>query len=169
MSYNEMSINNTGVCNYDNETQQDIFEGESTCLFALTDIKDNAENKWHFRCKDLAGNANQQGYKFTLKGTSKLNITDKKPTGSLYTNSPTIEVKTSGGLENGKATCNFKLGNFAEAEFFSTRSNIHRQPLTNMSLGYYTFDLRCIDDAGNQAYDSLMFSIDLDSAGPGIK
>jgi hypothetical protein len=167
MPFNSMPINNTGICN--TEISEDgIIDAENACVFALDDIKNDQDNVWYFRCKDVAGNANQDSYKFTLKGTSLLTIDSKGPNGELYTNNPSLEVKTKGGMDNGKAVCNFKFGEFAETQFLNTGGNVHSQQLQNMALGFYKFGIRCIDDAGNMIEDFIEFNVAVDSSGPRI-
>ncbi len=163
--YDEME--NLMACNNEVEEQPTFFTYYE-CTGALN-ITDNQANNFYFRCIDNPGNKNQQSLKLTLKGTSKLLITKTEPNGTLYTNSPALKAWTSNGAENGKATCNYASNDLQPIEFFQTRSNAHVQPLANLSLGNYNYNVSCNDAAGNEASTSVNFEINVDSLGPRLK
>ena len=140
------------------------------CLTELTNLTLN-NNAIFFRCIDKAGNKNQESYKFNLIGTPKLQITSSQPTGTLYTNSPTLTITTAAGAETGKSQCAYSTQKdiFENSIlFFNTDSSIHTQELLNLPEGAYSFFITCRDIAGNEAESQLAFTIEKDTAAPRI-
>ncbi len=154
---------------------------------------DKEENKFYIRCKDQpwlvndsvkivnektnettykTRNVNTESFIFTLKSSlNKLNITSISPKGEISGGFEPItvdlEVKTSGGANNGEATCYYKFSeNETETLFFDTFSNIHKQTFNSMMSGNYKIWVRCEDDAGNIAEDTTEFELNLDTKPP---
>lgn len=138
------------------------------CATTLKGIKDNVENKFYFKCKDLAGNDMKESYPFTLIGTDPLAITEIGPTGKQYT--PILTVTTEGGaMKNGDAICGFSDKNDTNemVTFLSTGGSYHEQELS-LEAGDYTFYVECVDIAGNLARGSTKFTMYVDEEGPQI-
>ncbi|GEM_PF-855432 len=149
------------------------------CEANLTILGD--ENNYYFRCKDQPWleisnpdnkerNANSQSVIYNLKKSqSALTITEIKPSGKILAEGPTritLEVKTSGGAENGKAICSFGYGNSFSA-FLETGESLHKQPEFNVFIeGNYSIPIRCEDVAGNVAEGKAEFTLDFDNDGP---
>lgn len=150
--------------NIENPTFFSLYECETT----LTNINSAQENKYYLRCEDLAGNKNQQSYQLTLIGTTPLNIISAEPAGELFISSPTLRIVTQNGAENGKATCEFSNDNVNFIEFINTNSNIHTQPLINLTLGQYFYYVRCTDIAENEAFTTINFAVSIDEIPPTI-
>tara|TARA_Y100000310_G_scaffold1020_3_gene1465 strand:+ start:11357 stop:14401 length:3045 start_codon:yes stop_codon:yes gene_type:complete len=165
-SYETMPKENLFVCN--GKSNNALYPEKYRCTGILKDITPAAENMYHIRCKDLGGNVNEEGYKFTLKGTRNLVITTKAPEGELYITSPTLEITTTLGAEEGKATCSYQAKNAKPIPFFTTGTKFHTQPLKDLTLGNYAYDIVCTDIAGNEDKTTIAFSINVDTTPPKI-
>ncbi len=77
-----------------------------------------------------------------------------------------LEVKTSGGIDNGISTCYWGSGLITP--LFETYSNIHKQLLTGRMRGGYKIQIKCQDDAENTVLGDIEFTIDVDSEPPVI-
>ena len=148
------------------------------CNSTLTGLT-TGDNKFYFRCKDQPWlengiNASQRnensGYEYHLVVTrDPLTISGVNPNGTLkYGSEPVnieLEVQTSGGVENGKATCYYSwAGRYIQ--FLETFSSVHKQPGLNLFGGNFEIPVKCIDDSGNDAYSQINFNIDIDSRAP---
>jgi hypothetical protein len=150
-----------------------------TCTTTLTGIKDRQDNVFYFRCKDKPNakegdrNVNQQGYKYTVKGTQTLNIIDIAPNGTIKGSTDTVpvtlKVETANGYSNGNAICYYSTtGNENDyVQFYETDSNIHlqRQDLTQ---GNYEYFVKCIDLGGNRDDNKTEFRVEVDRQAPVI-
>lgn len=136
------------------------------CLGILTDIEDAVDNNYYIRCKDLAGNVNQQGHLFTLKGSRPLSITSTGPSGISTTGDVTLTVNTAEGAQNGNALCNYQpsiappLSTNPFIPFFNTGTATHTQPLQDLISGTYAYNILCADIAGNDANGTISFSVE---------
>jgi len=152
------------------------------CYTTLTGLKDNVDNNFYFLCKDqpLLGNTTgrntmSQNYKFTLKGTIPLAISSIEPNGTISGGSEPItvnlKVETINGYDNGKANCFYStVENSTGILFFSDvleYSSTHEQSL-NLASGNYNIFITCRDEAGNNAYGSTSFNIEVDNNPPVI-
>ena len=133
-------------------------------------------NIYYFRCEDKSEslNQNQQSYAFNLIKTEELTIESKSPEGTLYdTISPTLQLATAGGAENGKATCHYTHDNTIDTslwpEFFETDSNLHTQQLLSLAQGSHNYYTTCKDIAGNEASTTISFVIDKDLIPPELE
>ncbi len=152
------------------------------CYTTLTNITD--QPKFYIKCKDQpwlpddndSRNAMEESYVYELiSSESELVIKETIPkdseaiTSSTVVTSVDVKIKTSGGAENGEATCYFK---FAEDDsyirFLHTFTNIHEQTFSNLVQGQYDLYLKCEDAAGNIAENITSFELDVDSSGPRI-
>ena len=153
------------------------------CTTKLIGLLDRQDNIFYFRCKDqpyLKGtdkendrNANQEGYKFILKGTQPLTITDVKPNetirgaGTLAT--LYLQLETDNGYNNGDAWCSYSLTTDEKdyIQMFETNSNKHRQRL-DLPSGEYTYYFQCVDLGGNADYANTTFNVEIDTNPPAI-
>ena len=140
-------------------------------------------NKYYIKCKDLSGNINLEDLDYSLS-VSKSDLTissvnfsygvKKISAGGVFDVglepvSIDMQVKTSGGAQNGKAQCFWGI---AEAgtkwSFKKTFSNVHEQVLSPRFEGTYENYIYCIDDAENNASGIVDFTIGVDSSPPRI-
>jgi hypothetical protein len=161
------------------------------CSTKLTNLN-SGENKIYIRCKDKPWvvtqgdieeygerNVNQGDYPYTLyvsKNELKIDsITFNKISsgGTIRSGfepvSVDMEVKTSGGESNGKATCYWGvLQRGSRWLFYETSSNIHKQLLTDKVKGSYNIYVECEDDAGNKAKTEGQFTLEVDGSPPKV-
>jgi len=145
-----------------------------TCKTTLTSIEDRKNNEFFFRCVDLAGNAMQEGYQFTVIGTQPLDIIAFGPNGTIAGSTSVVKtnlhVETANGYNNGEAICFYSPTgeNSSYIEFFyntSEFSNTHDQVL-DLGSGTYDYYFRCIDLGGNSAENSTTFTLEMDRESP---
>ncbi len=172
IDYTQME--NAFACNTRSFGPRSVYYGLYDCTTILKDIKVNQANNYYFRCKDQPSkeaskrNTNIESYKFTLFGTIPLKITSVKPSGELFTKNPTLQITTSAGAEQGKAICGFSTAGIEQTiDFVTTGGTLHEQPL-NLASGSYTYNLFCIDKAGNQANSTTTFAVSVDTNGPAL-
>ena len=76
-----------------------------------------------------------------------------------------LEVKTSGGAENGISNCFYRwAGNWVL--FKESYSTIHRQPGLNLLDGSFDIPIKCEDKAENIAEGNAVFNVTRDSEPP---
>lgn len=163
------------------------------CSTLLTNL-DDGENKFYIKCKDKPWvtdenigeykerNVNQQDFVYTLYvSESELKIDSVNfetlghsvnsggaiSIGGVSYTSVDMKVKTSGGAENGKASCFWGISE-KSALFENTFSNIHNQILTPRFEGTYENYIECEDEAGNKANTTAQFTISIDFSPPEI-
>ena len=141
--------------------------GEWPCYAILNLTPEN--NLYYFKCKDTAGNKNENAYEYSLKSCqSGLNITEKSPSEEIKIGTGTgnveLYLKTSGCVEGGKATCKFNLG--GESNFANTDSTEHLQVFTTLPAGEYNIPVKCTDIAGNTASDVVRFNLTIIDTAP---
>ena len=164
------------------------------CSTTLYDLK-NEENNFYIRCKDQPWmlndttaefneatnkitykmrNANQESFVFDLFGSeSELNINSIEPSGEIFRGFEPVTInlnaRTSGGAENGEASCYYKFSEKGENILFSdTYSNLHNQEFNSMMSGDYEIFIECEDNAGNIAKNKTNFEIIVDSDAPKV-
>jgi hypothetical protein len=146
-----------------------------TCSGDLTGIKNNAENKFYFRCQDTEGNTNVQSYPLTLRGSQELNIVEIDPeegetvTGATSSVPVTLSVRTDDGSDEGLALCYFS-NTGVEGSYipmFETNSFEHYQEL-DLTNGNYNYYFRCVDAGGNSAEATVGFSVFVDTVEPKV-
>jgi hypothetical protein len=136
------------------------FENECTTLLNVTE----GTNGYYIACMDGAGNANTENYYFSLQSTVSLNLDYVSPNGeTIYLDSVTMQAQTSAGAENGKAVCSYN-----GIEFFETNSAVHKQVLENLVAGSYSYNINCVDAAGNINQSVISFNIEVDIDEPEI-
>ena len=150
-------------------------DGTYKCLATLQGINSTLE-KFYFRCKDQPfanesdRNANRQSYEYIVKRGSILRIVEVAPRGTIKTGTiPTtaeLYIKTSGGIENGKAKCSYMFNNMP-IEFFETNAAEHSQEI-NVGSGAQSYDIKCKDSADDTAEVNINFTIEVDITAPKI-
>ena len=142
--------------------------GSYECKTRLTNIKHNEDSNYWIKCRDqpkeldlTKRNTNKESYIFTIKSTEPLVIEEKGPEGEIFTNNPTLFVRTSGGANDGLAECGFteKIA-LPYIKFFKTGFALHEQNLKNdLEKGEYSYNIQCIDSVGNIAKDKIEFNV----------
>ncbi len=179
-----------GEANCNNGLTQSTLNGWQ-CSATLPVTGDNS--KYYFRCADQpwlgedigqsginleeGRNANSQsqpqnGYEIR-KTTTPLTISSIKPTGNTILSatepvSVTLEIVTSGGIDNGKAFCEYSFDGVNYVDFFTTGLSNHKQIFNSLFSGNYDIRLNCTDRAGNPASGNSQFTIQVDNQGPTI-
>ncbi|MFH1331811.1 MAG: hypothetical protein ABIH63_00820 [archaeon] len=160
------SMGNTASCDlsYHNTT----FITHYDC-YATPNVS-KGTNNYYFRCMDLKENKNQESTPYSLIVSNELVIVYSAPSGTLYdTNSPTLEVTTAGGSEDGVAACAFSTSGIEFERmigFFNTNAANHKQPLMSLAMGDHVYYVKCRDSAGNEASVAINFRIDVDVVAP---
>ena len=142
--------------------------------FAITDL----ENKFYVQCKDQPWLGNNESrnigsvYEYKLyRSESELVINSVKPAGEIFAGAEPVivdlEVKTSGGAENGNAICEWGFDpEFYIDKFTDSNGKEHHYSLNQMIAGDYEVYIRCRDIAGNIAEESSSFNLKLDTKPP---
>ncbi|RME55048.1 hypothetical protein D6777_01710 [Candidatus Woesearchaeota archaeon] len=139
----------------------------------------NRVNNFFFKCRDKPSapeedrNTNEESYPFTIVGSkSPLQIESASPVSkTFYTNKVTLEAKTIGGAENGKAWCAFANDNLPYDQmvaFSETGSTTSKQLLEGLPPDSYNFYVRCKDSGANEASAQVNFTVDIDLYEPEI-
>jgi len=151
--------------------QSSEYYGTYECSTTLTGVGENEINRFYFRCADQSGNINDDSYEFTTKQTEDpLEIVEVGPEGTVG-QEITLEVETNDGAENGEATCKFyseDVSYDSMIEFVDTNGSDHSQSL-ELIEGEYEYYFGCRDIAGNLAYNSTSFTVEVDNKGPVIE
>jgi len=142
--------------------------GEWPCYAILNLTPEN--NNYYFKCKDTAGNKNENAYEYSLNSCqSGLSIIEKSPSGEIKIGTQTANIelylKTSGCIEGGKATCSYNLGN-GPIEFLESDSTEHLQVFTTLPAGNYNIPVSCNDIAGNTASSIISFNLTIADTAP---
>ena len=158
-------------CSMSGFEQSSFYYGTYPCSTTLTGLSEDSINYYYFRCEDTSGNFNEDSYKLTLKATEDpLLITEVAPEGTLYDNDVTLEVETEDGSNGDVATCAYSPTDVdfgSMVVFANSNSSMHLQELTLIE-GSYDYYFGCMDQAGNLAYNSTSFSIEVDNEAPQI-
>ncbi len=136
-------------------------------------------NKFYIKCKDQpwlpedneSRNIMGESYIYELKRSeSELKIDKVLPSediiGGFEPLTVNLEVFTSGGAENGKATCEYSLDGYNYIRFFDTDSNYHQQVFSQITRGHYKIYIKCQDAAGNIAENYTEFNVKIDTSSP---
>lgn len=148
------------------------------CNTTLTNLDSNKDNVFYIRCQDISDNKNTmtESYVYELKKSeSELQIVEINPANGkkvVAATEPTtlnLEVKTSGGAEQGKADCSYKFRENDEyIRFYDTFSNLHKQVFSSIIGGSYTVYIKCEDIAGNEAVNLTEFTVYVDRDAPKV-
>ncbi|MEK6860770.1 MAG: hypothetical protein AABY07_02255, partial [Nanoarchaeota archaeon] len=138
------------------------------CIAGFSGLKKGA-NTYYFRCRDLANNTNQQSYIYNIVRSEQLGINVIEPSSKdIYVNDITLNVQTSGGSENGKAVCKYRLGSSGLNEFKETNNIRHLQSQINLRKGNYKYYIECMDSAGNINKTNIDFNVIVERKGDEI-
>jgi len=163
------------------------------CSGTLTGLKDSVDNNFYIRCKDKpyvdAPNysgvetriANEQPHPLTLKGTGAITISEINVNGQIEniviedstpTIRATIDVKTVGGADTGKARCQWREeGSTQYTHFYNDGSFGFVYPNTHdfyLEAGDYAYEILCYDAGGNSIEDTVEFEIQVDREAPNV-
>ena len=150
--------------------------------------------KIYIKCNDTLGNVMPNDEEYNLYSTKEQLKIDEikidKISASLETTTPIIrqekisdknplilEATTSGGVDNGKAICRYKLTSATicttgcsdrfSSDFDDTKvTNEHKQEFPSLVNKDYTFEVSCKDDVGNEITKTIYLKIDIDSTAP---
>ena len=143
-----------------------------TCSGKLTDLENNRENKFFFRCNDTFGNINIQSRTLTLIGTQLLFISSVGPNattikGSTENVEVTLEAETSAGYQDGKATCEYSTtGTSGSYMLFQNSESHEHSENIRLSSGEHNYFIRCFDLAGNSDSREISFTVETDTSAP---
>jgi hypothetical protein len=171
--YNEMENNMTCA--------EQLYQVNARMLYPckgnLTGIKDEADNQYYFKCKDLPGmpeasrNTMTESFPLLLKGTKELNMLKKAPNETIKGSTATIKVEltaeTDDGAEQGKSACFFSERDVSEdyVLMFETNDYKHKQEIY-LGNGNYTYYFRCFDAGGNSVQANTTFEVYIDREMP---
>jgi len=151
---------------------------------ALPVVED--EKDYYLRCKDQPWktnesederNTNQESVVYQIIKTTdpliieEINLDPESNEEGLISvgNQPIsldLEVKTSGGAPVNRY-CTYGFGGDNNlARFFESGGDLHKQTFSSLFEGDFDIGIRCEDDAGNTAVDSVQFNINVDDSGP---
>jgi len=164
-----VAMENSMTCETDLEDYGLYGWGCNTTL----DVSENTD--FYIRCRDLSDNNNTMepsAYEL-VKSESELKIDEIKPTSGeeiIAGTEPmtlTLEAKTSGGAESGKADCSFRFGETGNyIRFLNTFSSLHSQVFTQITSRSYKVYVKCEDVAGNRAENFTEFNVEIDTSAP---
>ena len=142
------------------------------CSTTLTGLKNQVDNDFYFRCKDLANNMNTQSYPFTLIGTRPLVIDSVSPNNTVISDATDViqvnlNVLTSAGYKDGESACYYSDTGTADSYvmFFNTNSHNHSQELW-LAAGNYDYFIKCLDLGGNTDQKTINFVVESDVLSP---
>lgn len=152
-------------------------QGLYTCSAVLDGLNDRVKNNFYIRCRDLAGNVNEEPYVYTLQGTQPLVIDWVKPKageiikGSTDAIKVTLEARTSVGYKEGESNCYYKLSSEGEDRYVlfygdEGYSNYEHSQDLYPTEGDYEYDIKCIDLGGNEDVEAVSFSVESDGDAP---
>ncbi len=171
------NMNDTGYefMNYDMScttsgyAQSSYYYGTYPCSTTLTGLTDDTINYYYFRCMDNSENFNEDSYKLTLKATEDiLEIIEVSPSDALYDDDVVLTIETEGGADDDSAVCGFSPEDVEYSrmiEFAETNGSEHSQSLSLVE-GSYEYYFGCMDVAGNLAYNSTSFTLEVDTDAP---
>lgn len=179
----ELMRNNSVICN--NALRAGTLDG--WLCGATLPVANEAEKNYYFRCADqpwLAEdedeendekiNINAQSFVYKIiKSQNNLLISSVDPNNREITSGTEpvvvqLSISTTGGIDNGKAFCEYSFAGERFIDFFETSTNSHRQKFTGLFAGDYNISLQCTDKAGNLAKAFSQFNIKVDNLGPEI-
>jgi len=167
------NMENTLTCS------KNIFQMNSQMLYpcstTLTGLKNEFENKFYFRCKDLSENVNTESQPkegFILLGTRPLVIDSVSPNAETIKDSTdivqvTLEARTSAGYKDGESACYYSDTGTEDSYvlFGNTNSYQHSQELW-FNAGTYEYFIKCLDLGGNTDEKTINFEVESDSSSP---
>ncbi|MGM5482447.1 MAG: hypothetical protein ACQESF_03215 [Nanobdellota archaeon] len=108
--------------------------------------------------KKAVSNVNKKPFIYTLHRSKVLEILDFGPTGQVKEKNPLLSVKTS---ESRGVKCGFQSSSSLSMVMMEnkTPNNFKSHPL-NVSEGYNTYQVNCVDDFGNSAQKEIRFFVE---------
>lgn len=149
------------------------------CTGKLTNLVEDEDNNFYFRCRDKSGNANQEDWPqeggvsvpYIVKASPSLNISsiqcahyDGPDCSVIYDKEFNLSLTTQEGAENGISVCSFN-----NIIFLQTNSTEHFQPGLRLGTGNHVLKISCYDIAGNTASQDINADVRIDNAAPVIK
>jgi len=142
------------------------------------------DNNVYVKCRDqpwFIGTANESQRNFRedsdvinlIRSAGELKIDSIEPAGDLESGtgitSLNLNVKTSGGAEDGRAFCSYSFSGYDNMlQMRNTFSTQHRQILSQMIGGDYDVYIDCWDIGGNVAQREGEFKLIVDTTPPGV-
>lgn len=154
------------------------------CTTMFDGLKNNS--KYYIRCKDKSANNNTMVESFVYElfvSETPLVIDEMKVIGrsesiededskEIFSGVEPVDIllrlSTSGGAENGKSVCEWRVSENIWDQFKDTNSSSHSYEWTQGLGGRYNINFKCEDAAGNIAQNSTSFKITIDKSGPQI-
>jgi len=151
-----------------------------TCSAELEGIARDGTD-FFIRCKDQPSsepeerNEMVESYKFSLRGSTALEIVQVKPNGTVFggINPMPVElyVETMFGCDDGRSVCFYSLTEDLNdfISFFDTNNDdgINTQP-QSVTDGDHEYFVRCVDSGGNLAEETIAFTAEIDENAPSI-
>jgi hypothetical protein len=152
------------------------------CDTSLNGLVDETNNMYYFSCKSFPGReeslrkTNEQPYVYSLIGTKGLIIEEVSPDerelvrGSTINVNTTINVRTAGGFDNGKAICVLKSDEETLTDlvkFDQTGGYDHTKKLW-IPQGNYNYYIECCDAGLNCDNRTINFEVESDISSPKI-
>jgi hypothetical protein len=114
-------------------------------------------------CEDLAGNVMVDSLEWYVTKTGALEISQTAPSGDLYYDDITLQVKTANGGAAGVSTCSFKEEGDSYYQVMENTPTIdHDQTQSNLAEGDYIYYILCEDEIGNTVEETIEFSVLVD-------
>jgi len=158
-----------------NTTLTELVEGENEIYIKCKDqpiYKDTDEEKRQTNIDDLKYTLNvcEDGLEIKTAGIEYDDVfyeSGDKIKAGVSTISFELQVKTSGGSEEGVAECKWGTQEDGSRWQMKTSSTIHTQRIPR-GEGEYKFYIKCSDTAGNVAEEVVSIEIELDTSAPEI-
>ncbi|MCX6742436.1 MAG: hypothetical protein NTX24_04685 [Candidatus Pacearchaeota archaeon] len=138
-------------------------------------LKGEMANIFYLKCNDSAGNVNPVSYVIIFYPSTLL-IDSVEPVSGLtieacadnVNDNITVNVTTSGGSDEGAATCYWKSDLSTRwKEFDETGSNTHLTKV-QVSVGENHVNVSCEDSTGSKVWNSTAFNVKEDNSAPEI-
>jgi hypothetical protein len=143
-----------------------FLEESFECVGMLKGIEQDKENKYYISCVDIekedkSGCNINDNYEFELQSTGPLKILSVEPeNGTYYYPDFVLRVGTTGGVNNGDATCYYNNG-YGSLEFFETGGTMHVQEQI-VGKGDHEYFIECVDVIGNSDNETIKIEVDVD-------
>ncbi len=165
----ETNVNSGTILGYSCSANLPVEENENSYYILCRDQPWLGENSSRNIGAELGG-----VYEYNLKKSEfELKIDSIEPNETITRGTEPISVElrveTSGGVDNGNASCSYEFKEQGFSDRFSeTWDNNHRHILASMTKGDYEFEVKCNDAVGNFAEKESSFSLELDEIGPEV-
>jgi hypothetical protein len=126
------------------------------------DLTDYSTRTLYFLCKDESENVWTQAQKWTVTKSSELLISQTSPSGDIFDSSVTLQVQTTGGVDNGNSICSYQLDGQDYAVNMDLDPASYHESILSPSEGDYSYAIYCEDEIGNTAESAISFSMAVD-------